>query len=322
MNQTQVDYWAWRTTASPQTIERTLKAIYGHTKHPVRFQTKDHGWKGFTDAAIVMHGDQNVGMVAWGGASQKGKAYVGLSGVGCAPVADWDLAQQAAEEAGGYALKRADLALDTFDGSRTFDGCLAAYRAGGFNLKGRPPKCEPMKPERPEDSAIIRIGSRTADKYFRGYEKGKQMLGPVVASAYVEGGMGVPVLTVSYADGTKKEACNLFDWWREELELKAQTGALPEDVIDRRDQYFAGAYPYLGTALQGVDPQAFVVPRVNQPALELSLALQNVRQQYGATLYTALTAYGGDIGAVWDRIIGRQHCQRLVEAGVLMVDHE
>jgi hypothetical protein len=39
-------------------------------------------------------------------------------------------------------------------------------------------------------------------------------------------------------------------------------------------------------------------------------------------LYTALMAYGGDMTAIWDKIVGDHHSLPLVEAGVLLVDHE
>jgi hypothetical protein len=54
----------------------------------------------------------------------------------------------------------------------------------------------------------------------------------------------------------------------------------------------------------------------------LAAALENCRVQYGATLFTALAAYGGDMTAVWDKIIGDHHSVPLVEAGVLMVEHD
>jgi DNA relaxase NicK len=92
-------------------------------------------------------------------------------------------------------------------------------------------------------------------------------------------------------------------------------------VIDRRDQYFAGAYPYLGQVLTGVESEALVMRRERGPQLDLALALECIRTQYGSTLFTALTAHHGDIGAVWDRICGKKHNQRLVNAGVLQVDH-
>jgi hypothetical protein len=56
--------------------------------------------------------------------------------------------------------------------------------------------------------------------------------------------------------------------------------------------------------------------------MDLAAALENCRIQYGATLFTALHAYHGDMGAVWEKILGQCHNQSLLEAGVLLVDHE
>lgn len=284
---------------------------------------------GYEQSAQIVVGDLDAGLCAWGGANQKGWTYTSLTGAGCAWVPDWDLAQQAADGCEGYEPRRVDIALDTFDGSSCFDATLAAYRAGGFSPagSGRPPKCDPMKPEREQDSAIIRIGSRTGNKFLRGYEKGKQLLGPAISAAMRADPENFDIADLLLSresvviDG-KLQAVRLWDWWRLELELKPQTAALPEDIIDRRDQYFAGAYPYLGEVLSDVDAQALVMPRERGPQLDLALSLETLRKQWGNTLFTALVAYHGDIGAVWEKIVGRRHNRRLVESGVLMVEHE
>jgi phage replication initiation protein len=282
---------------------------------------------GYERSARVVVGELEAGLVAWGGENQKGWTYTSITGAGCAWIDDWDRAQGAADECRQYEPRRVDIAHDSWDGSTGFDATLAAYRAGGFNLCGRPPKCEPMKPERPEDSAIIKVGSRSGNKYLRGYEKGKQLLGPAITAAMQDDPGGFEwgdwlLKSMPVVQGGELRTVNAWDWWRLELELKPQDGPLPEDVIDRRDQYFAGAYPYLGQVLQGVESEALVIRRPRGPQLDLALALEAVRTQYGATLYTALVAHQGDIGAVWSRIVGRKHNRRLVEAGVLMVDHE
>jgi hypothetical protein len=33
-------------------------------------------------------------------------------------------------------------------------------------------------------------------------------------------------------------------------------------------------------------------------------------------------AYQGDMTAVWDKVVGKPHSQALIEAGVLLVEHE
>jgi DNA relaxase NicK len=323
MNHTKVDWWALRSQGTPEAHQVALGAAFGEE---VRAQRRKGGYMGYECSATLSVRDLDVGLVAWGGANQKGWTYTSITGAGCAWVRDWDRAQEAFDSCPGYEPRRVDVALDVFDGSSSFDATLQAYRAGGFSPpgSGRPPKCEPMKPERDQDSAIIRIGNRASNKFLRGYEKGKQLLAGALTS-YEEDDLSpdnwrLARVTVEDEHG-EAVSVPMWDWWRLELELKPQTAALPEDVIDRRDQYFAGAYPYLGELLSDVDSQALVMPRERGPQLDLAMALETMRKQWGSTLYTALVAYEGDIGAVWSKVVGKQHNERLVKAGVLMVEH-
>lgn len=327
MSRTSVDWWAWRSKGSLQAHQKALGAIFGGSSHPTTLRPRKGGYMGYEKSAQIFVGDLEAGLIAWGGDNQKGWTYTSITGTGCSWVDDWDRAQQAAEDCGGYETRRVDIALDTFDRSTGFDATLAAYRAGGFNLAGRPPKCEPMKPERPEDSAIIKIGNRSSNKYLRGYEKGKQQLGPGIAASIATDPEAFDLsdwvtMTIPRMVDGQLRSVDVWDWWRLELELKPQTAPLPEDVIDRRDQYFAGAYPYLGQVLSDVESEALVMRRERGPQLDLALAFEAIRRQWGTTLFTGLAAYGGDIGAVMQRIVGKKHNQRLVNAGVLMVDHE
>lgn len=265
-----------------------------------------------------------VGLIAEGGDNQRGWAYVGITGQGCDWVRDWDRAQEVAGNSDGYSLKRVDLAYDTFDVTKGFDAALASYRLGGFNTGGRPPKCEPMKPERWEDSAIIRVGNRERDKYYRGYEKGKELLGPRIAAAAAKEDFDLAEFALHSTlilQGNEPVLARTMDWFRHEVEFKPVTRPLPEDLIDNRDQYFAGAYPYLATVCDGVEAQTFMARRDVHPKLSLDLALEAMRAQWGNTLFTALAAHGGDVGAVWEKIVGRKHSKALLEAGVMLVDH-
>jgi DNA relaxase NicK len=123
--------------------------------------------------------------------------------------------------------------------------------------------------------------------------------------------------TVTHIDGHRVE-----DIYRCELELKSASTDIPWEVIHRRDQYFAGAYPFFGDVLPGVESDILMRRPERAPQTDLAVALENCRIQFGPTLFTALSAYQGDIMAVWDKIIGKSHNQALLEAGVLLVDHE
>ena len=78
----------------------------------------------------------------------------------------------------------------------------------------------------------------------------------------------------------------------------------------------------VGVVRQAIAASILQRRKERAPQLDLAAALATVRDQYGKTLFTAMAAYGGDVLAVWDRIVGREHNERLLEAGVLLVDHE
>ena len=81
------------------------------------------------------------------------------------------------------------------------------------------------------------------------------------------------------------------------------------------------SYPYLNQVLQHVEPEILTLSREKKAKVDMAASLYQIRRMYGSTLFTALAAYGGDVGAVWDSIVGKQHNQKLVDAGVLMFDH-
>jgi DNA relaxase NicK len=152
------------------------------------------------------------------------------------------------------------------------------------------------------------VGNRErADKFLRAYEKGKEMAAKYSAALPFQ---------VDSIDGHRIE-----DIYRVEVELKAETRAIPWEVIERRDQYFTGAYPFCADVLPGVEADILQRRPERDAQLSLASALGNLRKQYGATLYTALRAYQGDMTAVWDQVVGDHHNQDLIDAGVLLVDH-
>ena len=151
------------------------------------------------------------------------------------------------------------------------------------------------------------MGKRTSDKFFRAYEKGFEMASKI---------RGLPGL-LAQIDGH-----NIEDIYRCEIELKAGGSDIDWGVIERRDQYFAGAYPFCSDVLPGIEADILQRRKERAPQNDLAVALENCRIQFGPTLYTALMAYQGDMTAVWDKVIGSHHCEPLLEAGVLLVDHE
>ena len=186
---------------------------------------------------------------------------------------------------------------------------VAAHTAGRFITRGRPPVLTQYISTDLRAGRTCYIGKREkSDKFMRCYEKGFELAAKFAGRLPGE---------ITHIDGKRIE-----DIYRCEVEFKAAGTDIPWEVIERRDQYFAGAYPFCGDVLPGVESDILMRRPQRAPQIDLQAALDNCRIQYGPTLYTALRAYGGDIGAVWDKIVGDHHSQPLIEAGVLLVEHD
>lgn len=303
MNRTTVDWVGFRTSAEPVEALEVLRAAFGYGD-ALGLRTRESGWQGYDRAGDVVLDDMHVGLMAWGGEHQRDWVMVSISGRGCEWIPDWDRAQDAIGALPCMGLRRVDLALTTQDGSVSHELVVGAYEAGQFITRGRPPAVRHITSQGGHNSGrTVEVGSRDQAKFFRGYEKGRELLKNHPAGT-------------THIDGVRVE-----DIYRCEVEYKPKNSPLPEDLIDRRDQYFAGAYPFLGQLMRDVDPEIFVQRRERGPQLDLDAALAQIRQQYGTTLFTALVAHHGDFMAVWDKIVGNRHNAALVEAGVLLVDH-
>lgn len=304
MNRTKVDWLDFRSRAEPREVLDALRGGFGELGEALELRPRAGGWMGYEGSADVCLGGMVVGLTAFGGKAQKGWVMQRLSGRGCQWIRDWDVAQESFSELPDFQLRRCDIALDTIDSEVTHEKVWSAYQRGAFSCGGRPPKISQILPGDPTDGRTIYVGKRDQAKFLRGYEKGYE-----VARDFPKGEL------------TEIDGVPLGDMYRLELELKVKHAPLPSDLIDRRDQYFSGSYPYLQEVLQ-VEPEVFSLARERGPQLDLRAALATVRHQYGKTLFTALAAHHGDFLRVWDSIVGDEHNLSLVQAGVLLVDHE
>jgi phage replication initiation protein len=281
--------------------------MFGISGPGLKLQHLQRGIMGFQQGATLNIADMPIGRIDFGGESQRGWVRVDITGKGCEWVQDWE-AFGALESLPSAQLRRLDLALTTWDGQVTHEQVVQAHTAGRFITRGRPPALRQITSSDPRAGRTCEIGKREkSDKFMRCYEKGFELAGKFAGRFPGE---------LTHIDGKKVD-----EIYRCEVEFKATGTEIPWEVIERRDQYFAGAYPFCADVLPGVEADILQRRPQRAPQLDLQAALDNCCIQYGATLYTALRAYGGDMGAVWDRIIGDHHSQSLVEAGVLLVEH-
>jgi DNA relaxase NicK len=301
---TTVDWLRVRVQVEPRDALEALRPMYGNMGQYLHFGEMGKGILGFRSALPVLMADVPVGRMDFGGESQRGWVRLDLPGSGCQWVQDWE-ASEALEALERAELRRVDLALTTWDGEMGHGQVVAAHAAGRFVTGGRPPALQQITSSDPRAGRTCYVGKREkAPRFLRGYERGYLMVAKLPG-------------VVAAIDGKRVE-----DIYRVEVELKAEGADIPWEVIERRDQYFAGAYPFCADLLPGVEADILMRRPERDPQLDLVAVLANARIQYGNALFTALHAYHGDVFAVWDQIIGKEHSRALVEAGVLLVDHQ
>lgn len=304
---TTVDWLRFRTQSDVLPGLEALRGLYGDLGPFLELKHLGKGKDGFQQAAAVLLTGMVIGRVDFGGDSQRGWVRWNITGIGCQWVKDWD-AIDALEGLKASEAKRLDLALTTWRGEVSHSTVEKAHAAGRFVCGGRPPNMRRILNSDPRAGSTCEVGSRKqSDKFFRGYEKGLEML-TKLPKAMAD--------TITHLEGFPVE-----DIYRSEVEFKAESTPIPWEVIGRRDEYFAGAYPFCADILPGVDADILQRRPEREPQTQLRAALGNLQQMWGSTLFTALVAAEGDIGAVWAQIVGKGHNKALVAAGALAVPH-
>lgn len=305
---TTVDWLRFRAKAEPRDILETLRPLYGEAGKALNFEFLDRGILGFQKGATIKLADMPLGRMDYGGESQRDWVRVDVTGKGCEWIQDWESAYKL-EQLPDSQIRRLDIALTTWEGQVSHDIVCEAHKVGRFTVR-RPPVMQQITSSDPRAGRTCYIGKREqSDKFMRCYEKGLEL----ASKAEARGAPGI----VTHIDDHRVE-----DIYRCEVELKAVGSDIPWEVIERRDQYFAGAYPFCADILPGIEADILERRPQREPQTDLAMALENCRIQFGPTLYTALMAYQGDMTTVWDKVVGKHHNKTLLEAGVLLVDHE
>jgi phage replication initiation protein len=192
------------------------------------------------------------------------RLQINLKGEACALVKDWQRVYDAlcAANVAGYDVRitRLDLACDFHDGQKTVADARAEFESGGFNGRGRPPKGQFIDDLGSGDGCTFYVGARGNGKYFRAYEKGKQL-------------------------GDKNSP-----WVRYECQWSNDTKRdIPFDAVIRPRDYLAGSYKALSFIAEVVE-----VIRTASQAAKISYAHAKYwcRLQYGKLLHYATRGLG------------------------------
>ena len=327
---TSVDWFSFRSKDSPDVFASELSDSFGD--YELFMQPRKSGWMGFERSADLMLKGAHIkpgeaariGLIATGGDAVRGWSMCSLSGIGCAFVNDWEQVMERCSGLDSFELKRVDIALDRYDGSH-FEEVQTEWASGGFSPAGagRPPRAKVVADAGGAGGSTFYVGTRRGAKFYRGYEKGFQFIERALDKAKNDEEAFDAVTQLLRCVDENGQPCmvDMRNWWRDEVEFKPVKCTLPLDIVECRDAYFTGAYPYLSRVLPDVEGHVFVKREVKVQELLLSQQLENIRRQYGTTLYTAMMAYEGDISAVWDKIVGNRHNKRLLDAGVMLVEH-
>lgn len=317
---TTIDWFKFRCKLNPFELLEFIRPAFGTVGYMLELRTGAKPRDGWSFAADVVLPDLTIAHIDYGGDSQRGWVRFDMPGEGCGWVQDW-----AAFEALGMGLaecdiKRIDIAFTTCDASVVSDSIVvSAFDAGMFGCGGRPPGMRSIVNSDPCAGKTRYIGKRENHKFLRCYEKGWELLKDLPDSAEFLKKPGVSVVVDHLG------VVNAADLYRVELELKDVDKYIPWSVIGRRDDVFAGAYPFCAALIP--DAPHWVMQEIPsfKPRAALLQALGNAFRSYGGTWKAAHMAYGGDDAALLALgrvMLASEPSSRLVDAGVFTVDHE
>lgn len=240
----------------------------------------DGGLFGFTERhRLTLQLDDGakveVGAIARGGESQKGRWLLQLNGKGCGLVNDWASVQELLEGLDAT-LSRVDLAVDFLEGEYSVDDALSLYDSGAFINRGRNPDLDTQGAwhEQGTKGRTMYVGKLKNGKALCVYEKGLQLNMPD------------------------------SNWTRFEVRLGNRDRVIPLDVLTNPDRYFTGAYPALAHMLEAA---AEAIP-TSQEETKGSLAhgLYHLERCYGKYMHQALEMTGCTSGELIEevRVIG------------------
>lgn len=308
---TTIDWLAFRSKSDPfKTLEK-LRPLFDTAGELLELRTGGKGKDGWTFGAEVRMADITIGRVDYGGDSQRGWSRTNITGEGCGFVADWDAAVRLRDTLDDPEIRRLDIALTTYAGEVSHEMVKQAHGRRAFSSGGRQPEYREIGGSNPRAGRTLYIGSRKgSDKMLRCYEKGYEMLTHVPQSMRNN---------VTHIDDHP-----VADIYRVELELKPENKHIPWTAIERRDEVFAGAYPFCAELLPSCAHYKFQGFPDFRPKAELERQLDNLRVAYGKILRAGVEAHGGNQDAelkILRRCMSGTPSTALVDAGVLTVRH-
>ena len=190
---TTVDWLRFRAKTDPGEALEAVRPMFGTLGAHLALGAHCRGVLGFQRGIPIKLGDATLGRMDWGGESQRGWLRLDLPGKGCGFVEDWDALEEV-EALPEAELRRVDVALTTWRGEVTHEQVVQAHTGGLFTTHGRPPNLQQITHSEAHAGRTCYVGARTGDKFFRAYEKGKELAAKLGAG-----------LTITHIDGPYSE---------------------------------------------------------------------------------------------------------------------
>ena len=320
---TTIDWLKFRSKRNHFEILDLVRPAFGTVGEMLEMTTGLKPRDGWLYAAEITIPDHQIARIDYGGDSQNGWVRFDMPGSGCAWVQDWEYLERTFSDNSQILdseITRIDIAFTTSDPSVVCDQkVVEAFEAGHFICGGRPPAMRSITNSDPTSGKTRYIGKRENHKFLRCYEKGWEMFKDLPESAEFLRKPGVQVAMDHMG------MVNVQDVYRVELELKNVDKYIPWSAIGRRDEVFAGAYPFCAELLPDAPHWVMQEMPSFKPRAALLAALGNAFRSYGGTWKAAHLAYGGDDVALLrlaKEMLASEPSRHLVESGVLTVDHE
>ena len=247
------------------TVHELLSSVDELLNRPISAE-QDGGLFGFTDRYRIKvrlndGAKVEIGSIALGGESQKGRWLLQLNGKGCGLVNDWPSLQELLEGLGAT-ISRVDLAVDFLQGEYSVDDCMTLYHEGAFINRGRNPDLDTQGAwhEEGKKGRTMYVGKLKNGKTLCVYEKGRQLNMPE------------------------------SNWTRYEVRLGNRDRVIPLDVLTNPDKYFAGAYPALTHMLEAAAEE---IPTLKAEVKgSLAHGLYHLQRCYGKYMHQAIEITG------------------------------
>lgn len=313
---TAVDYLKFRTRSNPFDILDAMRPAFGTASDLVTLGEPVKGKDGWEHRrSLLVAEDVRIGAIDYGGESQRDWVRVDMPGSGCEWVRDWGKVAGLVDVLKEATLRRVDIALTTYDGSVSHEMVIQAHDDKQFSSGGRHPHRRVVTSSDVRAGKTVYVGNRDGAKFFRAYQKGFEILQKHVPALIRS---GVNVLEFS---GHGRAAVE--DVYRVEVEFKDADGkVLPWPMLVERDAYFSGAYPFCASLLPGAPERKVQTMPDFGAKMALLAQLEHARRAYGSILRTAIEAFGGDRDLVLSMVTADKPSERLIQAGVLTVEHQ